>query len=125
MNNDDRRKRGERMFREVTLMEPFEPDDIFMEFTLDEVFGDVWSRPGLTRKERRLIALTTVAMSGSQTGMKVHFTAALKSGDITPEEMMEFLVQFAHYAGWPLTAEVHGVVRAAITELGLDVPKID
>lgn len=117
MDNDDRRKRGERMFQEVTLMEPFEPDDIFMEFTLDEVFGDVWSRPGLTRKERRWISLTTVAMSGSPTAIKVHFTTALQSGDITPEEMMEFLVQFAHYAGWPLTAEVHAVVRGAIAAL--------
>ena len=117
MNNDKRRTRGKRLFKEVTLMEPFEPDDIFMEFTLDEVFGDVWSRPGLTRKERRWIALTTVAMSGSSTAINVHFRMALQSGDITPEEMMEFLVMLAHYAGWPVTAEVHGVVRAAMAEL--------
>ena len=111
------------MFREITIMEPFQPDDIFLESSLDDLFGGVWSRPGLTRKERRWITLTTVAMSGSPDPIKIHITAALKSGDITPEEMMEFVLQFAYYAGWPMTYEVHSAVRTAIAEL--DVPNAD
>ena len=47
----------------------------------------------------------------------IHDFGEIHAGDITPEEMMEFLVQFAHYAGWPLTAEVHAVVRGAIAAL--------
>ena len=114
MDSSERRARGEEMFREVTLMEPPQERDLFMDFTMEEVFGSVWSRPGLTRKERRWICLATVAMTGSQVAISSHVNFALQSGDITPEEMLEFIVHFAHYGGWPLASVIYTAVLAAI-----------
>ena len=117
MDNSERRSRGEEMFREVVMMEPPPPGELFTDFTVEEVFGNVWTRPGLTRKERRWICLATVAMTGSQVAINTHVITALKSGDITPEEMKEFVVHFAHYGGWPRASVVHIEVCGAIAAL--------
>lgn len=117
MDISEKRSRGEKMFREITMMEPPQGDDVFMEFSLEELFGNVWSRPGLTRKERRWISLATAAMTGSPVAIKSHVNFALQSGDITPEEMIEFVVHFAHYGGWPLASVLHMEVRTAIAAL--------
>lgn len=119
MSTESRRKRGEEMFRKVTLADPPPPGNTVTDFTLDSVFAEVWSRPGLTWKERRWISLTAAAMTGSPVAIKYHVAAALKSGDITPVEMEEFIIHFAHYAGWPRAAVVQMEVRAALAELKL------
>ena len=104
---DDRRKRGLDTMKQVTGF-ALEPQDPFQSFTVDAVFGDVWSRPGLTRKERRWITLTLAARSGQATAYGAHLRGALNSGDISQEELMEWVVQLAHYAGWPTAAGVYG-----------------
>ena len=115
---EERRERANRLWREVTTGEPPKPGDAYMEFTLDHVFGDVWSRPGLTRKERRWITLTCAAMSGSAPAIEGHVRGALASGDISLDEMLEFTVHFAHYAGWPLSATLYTAVRKHAAQLG-------
>ncbi len=117
MDTSSRRERGEQMFREVVLREPPQGDDVFMDFTVEEIFGSVWTRPGLTRKERRLITLATVAMTGSSLAINSHVNTGLQSGDITPEEMMELVIHFAHYGGWPRAVVLHREVLAAIAAL--------
>ena len=117
MDSSDRRSRGQQMFRKVTLTEPPPPGSAFTEFTLDSVFAEVWSRPGLTWKERRWISLTAAAMTGSPVAIKSHVYSALKSGDITPAEMEEFLIHFAHYGGWPRAAIVQIEIRTALAEI--------
>ena len=102
MEDVEKRKRAKAMFREVNRFPASDPPDFFQETSLDHVFGDVWTRPGLTRKERRWITLTTVAMTGAQPAMDIHVRSALESGDITREEMGEFASHFAHYAGFPI-----------------------
>lgn len=113
----DRRESGRQQFRAVTRMEPRAPTDPFTAFTMDTVFGEIWARPGLGRKERRLISLTTVALSGSETAMKVHFRAALDSGDLSVAEMDEFILHFAIYAGMPATVPAHAVLAELKTQL--------
>ena len=87
--------------------EPLPPRDAFTEATVDHVFGEIWTRPGLTRKERRWITLSTVAMTGSAVALRSHLHGALASGDVSREEFAEFVLHFAHYAGWPLAATVY------------------
>lgn len=111
MTDTEHRKRAEAMYREVTVSEPGVPQDPFTEATLDQVFGSVWTRPGLDRKERRWITLATVAMTGSPVAIEHHVSSALASGDISRDEFNEFVLHFAHYAGWPLAATVYGVFR--------------
>jgi alkylhydroperoxidase/carboxymuconolactone decarboxylase family protein YurZ len=94
----ERRRRGGELFREAMRIEPpGEPiGDPFLENgLLDTVFAEVWSRDGLTRRERRLITLTAVAACGDATAVEAHVRAALATGDLTVEELSELTLQFA------------------------------
>ncbi len=91
-----------------------DPPDVvtpFEQATLDFVFGQVWSRPGLSRRDRRLVTLACVAAADSPTPIEHHAYAALNSGDLTLEELLEFVLQFAVYCGWPKASHVEGVIR--------------
>jgi len=65
------------------------------------VFGEMWSRPGLTRKERRWVTLSCVGAADATVPIESHVYAAMKSGDCTLEEMDEFTLHFATQMGWP------------------------
>ena len=100
--DDDRRARGVEMFEAVTgFPAPDRGTDYASDVVIDQVFAEIWTRPGLTRKERRWIAITCACMAGAQFPMETHLAAAVRTGDITFEELQEFVIQFAAYAGWP------------------------
>lgn len=126
MADETRRERGQRLFKEVTQFDmTLEPGDPFTQFTVDEVFGDVWTRPGLTRKERRLLSIAATVTSGMTEEAQVHQYGALKSGDITPEEMMEVVLQLAHYAGWPKAAAMYRQLGKLCADLDLPPVGLD
>ena len=56
-------------------------------------------------------------MSGAPFAMETHIGAALRSGDISPEEMREFVVHFAVYAGHPRATAVRAALDAASAEV--------
>jgi 4-carboxymuconolactone decarboxylase len=107
----ERRERGRRTFAEVNGFDAPEPDLPLTELTVDHVFGEIWTRPGLTRKERRWIALTSVAAAGAVEPMKFHVGGALRSGDITIDELREFVAHLAVYQGYPKAATLQLVVE--------------
>jgi 4-carboxymuconolactone decarboxylase len=87
--------------------------------------GELWSRPGLGRRERRWVTLVCVGFDTDQQAMDDHVYAALNSGDIDLAEMLEFILHFAVYCGWPKASRMEGVVREQWTriqrEQGLEV----
>jgi 4-carboxymuconolactone decarboxylase len=115
--SDDKRARAEALWEQINQFPAREPTDAYTEMTLDHVFGELWSRPGLTRKERRLITLTSIASAGAQTALDVHVRSALASGDFTKDEMIEFALHFAHYGGWPLSAQLYTTILRTHAEL--------
>jgi 4-carboxymuconolactone decarboxylase len=98
-------------YREVMTTEPPAVSTPFDVATRDFLFGQVWPRPGLSRKDRRWVTLTCVAAADSPWPIEDHVYAALNSGDIALEEMLEFIVQFAVYCGWPKAAHCEGVIH--------------
>lgn len=96
--------------------DPPPPTDPYIEFTTDHVFGRVWTRPGLARRDRRLTTITAIAMTGQRDPLVFHLGAAYRSGDLTLEELEEWVLHLAHYAGWPIASTAHAAlaeVRAA------------
>jgi 4-carboxymuconolactone decarboxylase len=110
---EDRRSRGERVFEEVNNFPAPALRDPLTEATIEHVFAEIWSRPGLSRKERRWIALSCVGASGSPIAMRAHVTSALQTGDITIDELREFVLQFAVYQGFPKATALRSVVEEA------------
>lgn len=106
-----RSERGRREFADVMTFEP--PTDSSPTATsglIDFVFAEVWTRPVLSRRDRRFITLSCVADSDSEQDLVDHVYAALNSGDITITEMRETVLHFAVYAGWPKASRFNIVV---------------
>ncbi len=77
---------------------------------LNFVFGEMWTRPGLDQRARRWITMVGVADSASTTPIRSHTYAAMASGNATPAEMQEFVLQYAIHSGWPKASVMQGVV---------------
>jgi 4-carboxymuconolactone decarboxylase len=122
MGDQSRRERGKRKFEAIAQLPAFDPPDAFTAATLDRIFGDLWQRPGLSDRERRLLSIAIVGARGMDFEAKTHIGGALKSGDVSPAEMMEVILHVAYYAGWPHAAVLYRSFRALCAELDLDVP---
>jgi 4-carboxymuconolactone decarboxylase len=137
MSDEARRERGKRRMEQVAKVPAFDPPDAFTAMTVDHVFGEVWGRPGLPDRDRRLLSIAVLAARGMETETRVHVGAALESSDLTTaemmevilhvahSEMMEVILHVAHYAGWPHAAMLYRTFRERCAELGLEVPGPD
>ena len=103
---------AERLYREVMTVAPSTDATPFATATRDFLFGGVWSRPGLSRRDRRLLTLSCVAAADSPGPIDAHVYAALNSGDVELEAMFELVLQFAVYCGWPKASHLEGVIGA-------------
>jgi 4-carboxymuconolactone decarboxylase len=70
------------------------------ELTDDVLFGDVWERPELSRRDRSLITCAALVATGKTEQMTFHFPRALENG-VTREELVEMITHLAFYVGWP------------------------
>ena len=117
MSEGAKRSQGRAMFEKVMGFAPPRLEgDLFLETTTDHLFADVWARPGLGVRERRLVTLTVLACLGHEPTLRLHLGAARKSGDLTDAELDELVLHVAHYAGWPCAAVASGVLRALRAE---------
>ncbi|ONH58737.1 carboxymuconolactone decarboxylase [Frankia sp. CcI49] len=101
---------AEKIYREVMTREPAPAGTPHEALTRDFVFGEVWSRPGLSRRDRRWVTLTCVAAADAPGPIDDHVYAALNSGDIDLPAMLEFVLHFAVYCGWPKASHLEGVI---------------
>ena len=67
----------------------------------DEVlFGDVWERPQLSKRDRSLVTCAALIALGKTEQMNFHFPRAIENG-VTQDELVELTRHLAFYAGWP------------------------
>lgn len=101
---------GIKSFEDVNLIQaPSQDSPYFYAGILNFVFGHLWLRPGLTRRERRLITVPCVGVSDAIGPIWSHVTSALSSGDIVYDEMQELILHFREYAGTSRAAVLEGV----------------
>ncbi|WP_233853011.1 carboxymuconolactone decarboxylase family protein [Paraburkholderia sp. HD33-4] len=70
------------------------------ELTDEVLFGDIWERPGLSKRDRSLITCAALVALGGTEQMTTHFPRALRNG-VTKEELIEMITHMAFYSGWP------------------------
>jgi 4-carboxymuconolactone decarboxylase len=93
--------RGRGAYEDIMLSPPPEASTTFRQVGyLAYLYGEVWTRPGLTRKERRIVSICCAAHVGAETELDAHLYAALKSGDLTYDELQELVLHYAVYLGW-------------------------
>lgn len=77
------------------------------------VFGELWGRyDGLDQRSRRWLTLVGVCESATEIPILSHCHAAMASGNCTPAEMLEFVLQFGVHAGWPKASGVQSAILA-------------
>ena len=81
------------------------------------VFAEMWRRGVLTPRDRRWITLACVGMSDAPMPMETHCYAALKSNEVTKEEIDEFLLFFGTQAGWPKGSSMLTYIMAAFAKI--------
>lgn len=107
----ERSVRGRRSFEDVmTVAPPEDGSPATANGLIDFVFGEVWIRPGLSRRDRRFITLPCVAAADAEESLRDHVYAALNSGDLSIIEMRETVLHFAVYSGWPKASRFNIVV---------------
>jgi 4-carboxymuconolactone decarboxylase len=109
---------GRRRYREVMVSDAPPPATAYLAHgVVDSVFGELWDRPGLSRRDRRFITLACVGAAAVNEPIQQHVYAALASGDLTREELQEFVLHFAYYSGWPRASALEAAYYRAVARV--------
>ena len=108
---DERRKKGLAKMNEVYAWEmPNIEGDEYFDLTVDHLFGSIWTRPGLSMRDKRIMTLAVVTALGLQDLSEIQVNAALENDELTEEELKEMAIFLTHYVGFPLGSGLNGVV---------------
>jgi 4-carboxymuconolactone decarboxylase len=88
----------------------------FQDLITRYAWGEIWSRPGLTRAERSMITLTALAALRQEEELAMHVRAALRNG-LSPGQISEVLLQVAIYAGVPAANRAFAIAQRVLDEL--------
>jgi 4-carboxymuconolactone decarboxylase len=89
----------------------------FQDFITRYAWGDIWSRPGLSRAERSMITLTALVVLQQEHELAMHLRAALRNG-VSPDQIREVLLHTAVYAGVPAVNRAFAIAREVLPETG-------
>jgi 4-carboxymuconolactone decarboxylase len=81
------------------------------------LFGDIWERPQLSKRDRSLITVATLVALYRTNELPFHLRRALANG-VKREELIELITHLAFYAGWPTAATAVGIARRVFEEAG-------
>ncbi len=84
-------------------------------YTTDVLFGDVWKRPGLSPRDRRLITVATLVALYRTNELPFHLKKAMENG-VTKDELIELITHLAFYAGWPVANTAVTIARRVFDE---------
>ena len=79
------------------------------------LFGDIWERPGLSKRDRSLITVAALVAMYRPEQLKGHTERALANG-VTRQEISEVITHLAFYAGWPSAMSAARVVKQVFEE---------
>jgi 4-carboxymuconolactone decarboxylase len=103
MAKSERYQKGAAIIKKLFGREP-QPGSMqadFLDITVENLFGDIWNRPGLAIEERSMITLSALTVLGRENEIKIHLHGAKNLG-IPREKVEEIMIHLAHYGGWPV-----------------------
>jgi len=112
---DELRKKGLAKMNEVYGWEmPNVEGNEYFALTADHLFGTIWTRPGLSMRDKRIMTLAGVTALGNSDLAEIQANAALANGEITEDELKEMAIFLTHYLGFPLGSKLDGVISTVI-----------
>jgi 4-carboxymuconolactone decarboxylase len=87
----------------------------FAKLTRDLLFGDMWERPPLSKRDKSLITVTCLVALNRIEQVEFHLSKAFENG-LTKEELVAAITHIAFYAGWPTAASGFGHLKRVIEQ---------
>ncbi|KQM83551.1 4-carboxymuconolactone decarboxylase [Agromyces sp. Leaf222] len=87
----------------------------FQDFITRYAWGEIWDRPGLSRRERSIATLASLTTGGHEQEIAMHVRAALRNG-LTRDEIAEVLLHTSLYAGLPAANSALAIARSVFAE---------
>jgi 4-carboxymuconolactone decarboxylase len=108
------RRRGLEKMEEVYGFQMNDMEGDFFGYTVDHLFADIWNRPGLTNRDRRLLLIGMLSSHGAQDVLTIQIPAAFQAGELDATALREVVIMVGHYAGWPVAARMDRIVEDTI-----------
>ena len=127
MNDDERREAGMSVRRGVlgdahvdrAVAATTEVTADFQDLITRYAWGEIWSRPGLARRDRSIAVLSSLIALGAWDEVPMHLRAARRNG-LSAEEIIEVILQSAIYAGVPAANHAFSIAKDVLAE---DLPR--
>jgi len=105
--------------------QPISPRDLvrstvprMIEISEQVIYGDIWERPGLSKRDRSLIVVASLIATYRPEQLRGHLARALDKG-VTKEEIAEVITHLAFYSGWPGSMTAARIAKEVFEERGL------
>ena len=115
-SDPERRRLGLETMGKVYGWEVGDGDGDFFGITVEHLFADVWTREGLSFRDRRLLLIGLLVGRGFNDVLGIQLEAALGNGELDADELREIVIFLTHYAGWPLGARMNSQVEELIAK---------
>ena len=110
------RRRGLEKMEQVYGFEMSDGEGDFFRYTADHLFADIWNRPGLSNRDRRLLLIGMLSTHGAQDVLSIQVPAAYRAGELDDDALREIVIMVCHYAGWPVGARLNSLVEETIAK---------
>ena len=110
------RRRGLERMEEVYGFEMTDGEGDFFRYTADHLFADIWNRPGLSDRDRRLLLIGLLTGSNQHDVLTIQIPAAYAAGELDDVQLREIVILLCHYAGWPSGSRVNQIVETTIAQ---------
>jgi len=110
------RAKGLRKMEEVYGFEMTDGEGDFFRYTADHLFGDIWQRPGLTNRDRRLFLIGMLVGQRANDVLGIQIPAAFANGELDEQQLRELVILACHYDGWPNGSRMNSVVEDTIAK---------
>jgi 4-carboxymuconolactone decarboxylase len=108
---DELRRKGLEKMNEVYAWEMPDVPGEFFALTVDHLFGTIWTRPGLSMRDRRMMLFAVLTALCQEELMEVQINAVLQNEELTREELREMAIFLTHYVGFPLGSKLDGAIK--------------
>jgi alkylhydroperoxidase/carboxymuconolactone decarboxylase family protein YurZ len=99
----------------ATMPEQLDP---YTNETVEHLFGDIWNRPDLSVRDRRLLVIGATAALGRDDLMQIQVQGALINEELTANQLKEAVLHLAFYVGWGNATAAHRGISAALAAHG-------